>query len=207
MALIKCSECGKEVSDKATSCPNCGVPIENNSNALKDTLKIGIEVEKDPNTITHYNCNIYKITNGNKIKIAQCKEEQSIAIECSENMLLQFEFDLRKEQYEVVPGKNYKVNFEKGFLFSKMFIEEVDNIIEPIQGFKNKNAINNSSNNDNNSTNILGIIIGIIIFVIGAYFMINGTGKILDEDDKVQYNEKDDTYTIELYNSYDSYDY
>ncbi len=24
MALIKCSECGKEISDKATSCPHCG---------------------------------------------------------------------------------------------------------------------------------------------------------------------------------------
>lgn len=27
MALIKCSECSKEVSDKAQSCPNCGSPI------------------------------------------------------------------------------------------------------------------------------------------------------------------------------------
>ncbi|NUM36675.1 MAG: zinc-ribbon domain-containing protein [Candidatus Brocadiae bacterium] len=27
MALISCTECGKEVSDKAASCPNCGVPI------------------------------------------------------------------------------------------------------------------------------------------------------------------------------------
>lgn len=27
MALIKCTECGHEVSDKATSCPNCGCPI------------------------------------------------------------------------------------------------------------------------------------------------------------------------------------
>ena len=26
MALIKCSECGKEISDKATTCPNCGSP-------------------------------------------------------------------------------------------------------------------------------------------------------------------------------------
>lgn len=25
--LITCSECGKQVSDKATSCPNCGNPI------------------------------------------------------------------------------------------------------------------------------------------------------------------------------------
>ena len=27
MALIKCPECGKEVSDKALSCPKCGCPI------------------------------------------------------------------------------------------------------------------------------------------------------------------------------------
>ena len=29
MALIKCTECGHEVSDKAQSCPNCGCPIGN----------------------------------------------------------------------------------------------------------------------------------------------------------------------------------
>lgn len=28
MALIKCDECGHEVSDKASVCPNCGCPIE-----------------------------------------------------------------------------------------------------------------------------------------------------------------------------------
>lgn len=27
MALIKCPECGKEISDKATTCPNCGYPV------------------------------------------------------------------------------------------------------------------------------------------------------------------------------------
>ena len=27
MALIKCPECGKEISDKATACPNCGNPM------------------------------------------------------------------------------------------------------------------------------------------------------------------------------------
>ena len=30
MALISCSECGKEVSEKAYSCPNCGAPISSN---------------------------------------------------------------------------------------------------------------------------------------------------------------------------------
>lgn len=28
MALIKCPECGKEISNRAKSCPNCGCPIE-----------------------------------------------------------------------------------------------------------------------------------------------------------------------------------
>lgn len=27
MALIKCPECGKEISDKAKTCPNCGAPV------------------------------------------------------------------------------------------------------------------------------------------------------------------------------------
>jgi len=29
MALIKCSECHKDVSDKAPACPNCGNPLIN----------------------------------------------------------------------------------------------------------------------------------------------------------------------------------
>ena len=29
MALIKCPECSREISDKATACPNCGCPIIN----------------------------------------------------------------------------------------------------------------------------------------------------------------------------------
>lgn len=28
MSLITCTECGKEFSDKASACPNCGCPIE-----------------------------------------------------------------------------------------------------------------------------------------------------------------------------------
>lgn len=27
MALIQCQECGKEISDKAASCPGCGAPV------------------------------------------------------------------------------------------------------------------------------------------------------------------------------------
>ena len=33
MALIKCPECGKEISDRASSCPNCGCPISQTTQA------------------------------------------------------------------------------------------------------------------------------------------------------------------------------
>lgn len=49
MAMIKCSECGKAISDKATLCIHCGCPVdtinsakstctENNTQPLKDSL-------------------------------------------------------------------------------------------------------------------------------------------------------------------------
>ena len=39
MALIKCSECEKEISDKATSCPNCGVPMKSLKEESEPTSK------------------------------------------------------------------------------------------------------------------------------------------------------------------------
>ncbi len=41
MALINCPECKKEISDRATSCPNCGFPLQEESVSTKvvDELK------------------------------------------------------------------------------------------------------------------------------------------------------------------------
>ena len=46
MALIKCSECGKEVSDKAQSCPNCGCPIA--ASSPNGTVRIKLSPVKAP---------------------------------------------------------------------------------------------------------------------------------------------------------------
>ena len=44
MALIKCKECGKEISDKANTCPNCGNPINDDTitKEVKATKKVAI---------------------------------------------------------------------------------------------------------------------------------------------------------------------
>ena len=40
MALIKCSECGKEISDKAKMCVNCGAKAKNNNKIKLPTFFI-----------------------------------------------------------------------------------------------------------------------------------------------------------------------
>lgn len=41
MAIIKCPECGKEISDKALSCPNCGCPISSTSSQSSKITILG----------------------------------------------------------------------------------------------------------------------------------------------------------------------
>jgi len=45
MALIACPECGKEISDTASSCPNCGAPIaqKNETKSTITTRKLNLQ--------------------------------------------------------------------------------------------------------------------------------------------------------------------
>lgn len=57
MALIKCPECGKEISDRAEACPNCAYPIaqlSGNHKTSEETEKTqGIAVQKPIDVSTH----------------------------------------------------------------------------------------------------------------------------------------------------------
>lgn len=48
MALIKCPECGKEISDKALTCPNCGNPIA----PVPPAVNLNAPVQSTPTTST-----------------------------------------------------------------------------------------------------------------------------------------------------------
>ncbi len=60
MALIKCTECGHEVSENASSCPNCGSPIEKEIVCSECGEKLG------PNDRACPKCGCPAIANSNK---------------------------------------------------------------------------------------------------------------------------------------------
>ena len=45
MALIRCPECDREISDKAETCPRCGYPIQNKPNNLREKKTKIITIE------------------------------------------------------------------------------------------------------------------------------------------------------------------
>ena len=51
MALIKCPECGKQISESASACPNCGAPV------TQETIQRGKELMQEQirkeNSFTH----------------------------------------------------------------------------------------------------------------------------------------------------------
>lgn len=42
MALVKCSECGKEISSNAESCPNCGNPMRGQSSDVQGGVRCAL---------------------------------------------------------------------------------------------------------------------------------------------------------------------
>lgn len=52
MALIKCPECGKEISDKASSCPNCGCPSE----IIKEKIELQKIEDAKPKMVKACSC-------------------------------------------------------------------------------------------------------------------------------------------------------
>lgn len=53
MAPIKCPECGREISDKAASCPNCGCPVEKSGQEKK--IIVTFDEAFDSNLISKIN--------------------------------------------------------------------------------------------------------------------------------------------------------
>lgn len=158
MALINCPECGKQVSDVASSCPNCGYPIShyietmqesNNANTFfqenkseKKDIAVSVSTEearkhlpKDAKTMA-------------LVKCSQCgKEYSSFAEICphcgysEKNKRYQRELmQERTNQYNPNNKNNGSTNYEqvKYFLIGLLFIVAVIFIFKSCVGGSNK---------------------------------------------------------------------
>lgn len=89
MALIKCKECGKDVSDKAKACPNCGNTIltkkdEENAEGMK-ILKIIIAVILICSGLVIYSSSIKDIEGKNNKQYSTKTEFEVISSNMSQN--------------------------------------------------------------------------------------------------------------------------
>lgn len=64
MALIKCPECGKEISDQAASCPTCGFPI--NPQVIANPINQSPSQIKSDDTLKCPKCGSSQLTSNKK---------------------------------------------------------------------------------------------------------------------------------------------
>ena len=64
MALINCSECGKQISDKASNCPNCGNPIIQSD--INQSIAQSITTSSNENLLHCPKCNSTQLNSNKK---------------------------------------------------------------------------------------------------------------------------------------------
>lgn len=126
MALIKCPECGQEVSDKAAQCPRCAYPIVSIQSANVTKIKL-----------PPYNDQTGPLS---KIRIVDVNTEQELAIGGNDAIIDlhiskptticlrwgQLKSLWKNSTFTVSPNKKYMLTWTPGFLMAKLVCNEVD---------------------------------------------------------------------------------
>lgn len=125
MALIKCEDCGKEVSDQAKSCPNCGRPIC---------------VTQEESKLIVYGLSQMLI--GGKLKVyiddefvGEVKKGQSIEIPIVKDCTLSVRCGINpsRGKIEIKAGKTTKIKYEYNRLTGSFIPCVVDNVTNTFQ--------------------------------------------------------------------------
>ncbi|MHB8056819.1 MAG: double zinc ribbon domain-containing protein [Desulfuromonadaceae bacterium] len=91
MALINCPECNREISDKAKSCPSCGLPLENITpstpqSTATPTTKESIEKIPDLNAKTCPSCKSHNVQSIKMMCLNGTSSGRSTGIGVSSNL-------------------------------------------------------------------------------------------------------------------------
>ncbi len=129
MALIKCPECGQEVSDKATNCPRCAYPIA--SSRPDGTVRIKMTVIAQ--TISG-NQKVSVIANGNTLWEGRTGEIAEIYFAKPTMVTVKYHTGLTTwgaectGEIDPAKGKKYAVHQVRGMFKAGMTLQRVDMI-------------------------------------------------------------------------------
>lgn len=119
MALVKCADCGKEVSENAPNCPNCGAPI---ASKAKDVM---IRFPVYSGQLFNNGVYIYDKKTGDVI--AQGKQGETLTFDCTSprEIYVYVKGSFGKPEATVNPGDRYEVAYRN---MGKIYLEKVDSI-------------------------------------------------------------------------------
>lgn len=128
MALIKCNECGKEISSKSKECPHCGNPMNSNSNNEVKIKSICGEGILGGGIFSKQIWSV-ELEDGRKFDFYA---GATMTFEIEKPMLAKFSYSHKEFvdfESKIVPGKNYVMKLEpKMHLFGHPYLSEVTNI-------------------------------------------------------------------------------
>ena len=88
MALIRCPECGKEISDKAAACPNCGAPIADKKVRVHFHRKKAFGGSSNTGTVIVDGATVGSAANGAEFDVMLSVGSHNVVIESKTNGLL-----------------------------------------------------------------------------------------------------------------------
>lgn len=129
MAMIKCPECGKEVSDKAKACPNCGYPIADASPS--GTVRIKVNPLNDSTGING-NQKVSIFSSGKTLWEGNVGDVAELYFDAPTDITVKYHISLLHYGGEcsgtIDPSnsKKYVVSARQGFMSTKIVLAPVD---------------------------------------------------------------------------------
>lgn len=119
MALVRCPECGKQISDKAESCPNCGMSI------LSKKMEVMVRFPICEGQIFNNKCFVYDKKTG-KI-LASGKQGETVSFKCNTaiHIYAVVKGAFGKPDIIANPGDKFDIGYRG---FGKIYISKVDEI-------------------------------------------------------------------------------
>lgn len=129
MALIKCPECGREVSDKAKNCPFCGCPIESVSPSGTVRIKVSplrVEYGFNGNQKVSITAGSRLLWEGNVDEVAELYFDRPTTVTVKYHISLMHYGGECSGTIDPSKSRKYNVSARQGMFSTKIVLQPVD---------------------------------------------------------------------------------